>query len=300
MMDAREEFRQGLEYLATVTTLLQRIRVDHPTEGHYEAAELQWFWSIPRSTDTLDQLFWFDDAGEPVAAAILADFGNKTSALYTAPVMIPMVMNSATDEFRTHILERGLAHAAAHGIESVEIEVDQADELTRSTLLARGFEVQGEGLTLCALVADQRPEITPLAEGYRLLSRSETASDLPHHMADERRPDVEERLRQTSLYRPDLDLVVLDADNNTAGYVLFWYDPVTTMGVVEPVRTEDEHQKRGIARHLLTTGITRLVTAGATIIDVGYEPDNPASGPLYRSIGFKPQLTTDMISGPTT
>ena len=40
----------------------------------------------------------------------------------------------------------------------------------------------------------------------------------PHHMINLKRnhPDVESRLRQTSLYRPDLDLVVHDRRDEVA------------------------------------------------------------------------------------
>ena len=76
--------------------------------------------------------------------------------------------------------------------------------------------------------------------------------------AERNNPDPEARLRQTSLYRPDLDLVVHDSGNDVAAYGLFWYDPETATGLVEPMRTEDDHQRRGLARHILTTGLDRL------------------------------------------
>jgi RimJ/RimL family protein N-acetyltransferase len=105
-------------------------------------------------------------------------------------------------------------------------------------------------------------------------------------------PDVEARLRQTSLYRPDLDLVVHDGRDRVASYGLFWYDPETATGLVEPMRTEDDHQRRGLARHILTAGIDLLAAAGAERIKICYEPDNPASRRLYLSVGFEPDRHT--------
>ena len=70
-------------------------------------------------------------------------------------------------------------------------------------------------------------------------------------------------LNQLSLYDSDLDLVVFAPDGTPAGNAIFWFDPVTRTGVVEPVRTHDDHQRRGIARHLLTTGVDLLARAGA-------------------------------------
>lgn len=49
---------------------------------------------------------------------------------------------------------------------------------------------------------------------------------------------------------------------------------------------------------MLTSGIDLLAAAGAERISIGWEPDNPASGHLYRSVGFEPVLRTDVFSGP--
>ena len=109
-------------------------------------------------------------------------------------------------------------------------------------------------------------------------------------------PDLEQRLHQTSLYRPDLDLVVHDGRDRVAAYGLFWYDPATATGLVEPMRTEDEHQRRGLARHILTTGIDQLAEAGAVRIKICFEPGNPASSSLYLDVGFEPDRQTVVFS----
>lgn len=294
----REVHRVGLEYLEAVTALLQRVRRAHPTTGLYEAAELQWWWTIPRSTDDLGQLFWFDDFGRPMAAVIVTDFGDGSSAVYEDPTLVVIVMPDAAPEWVAHVVERGLGHVGECGIGHVELEVDRADDVMRGKLLRHGFAIKGDGLIECWLDARARPEISPLDDDYRLLSRRDTMPR-PHHMARPGRLDIEKRLQQTSLYRSDLDLVVLDRDDQPAAYGLFWHDPATATAVVEPMRTQDGHQRRGLARHVLTTGIDLLARAGAERISIGYEPDNPASGHLYRSVGFEPHRQTDVLAGPT-
>jgi ribosomal protein S18 acetylase RimI-like enzyme len=112
-------------------------------------------------------------------------------------------------------------------------------------------------------------------------------------------PDVEERLRQTPLYRADLDLVVLDGDDRAAAYGLFWFDPETSTGLVEPMRTEDNHQRRGLARHVLTAGINLLADAGADRIKISYRQDNPAARALYTGVGFKPVKKCAVVSRKT-
>jgi len=73
---------------------------------------------------------------------------------------------------------------------------------------------------------------------------------------------VDARLRQCSLYVPALDLAVETGDGETAGYALFWFDPVTKVGLVEPMRVEDAYQRRGLARAMLTAGLDRLAKRG--------------------------------------
>jgi RimJ/RimL family protein N-acetyltransferase len=291
----REEHRVGLHYLDDVTVLLQRIRSAHPTAGLYEAADLQWWWSQrPRATDNLPQLFWFDHLGRPVAAVIATDFGRRIQ-------LDPIVMPDETPDWVAHVMERGLAHANESGIEAVGLEVDRADVVLREVLVGHGFAIEEGGLVETWLAADARPPISPLHEGYRLSSRVDTMQ-CPHHMVSSERshPDAETRLGQTSLYRPDLDLVVHDSRDNVAAYGLFWYDPTSATGLVEPMRTEDEHQRRGLARHILTTGVDLLAKSGAQRIKICYEPDNPASRSLYLSAGFEPDRQTVVYSGRTS
>jgi GNAT superfamily N-acetyltransferase len=294
----REQHLVGLDYLEGMTTLLQRVRTAHPTAGLYQAAELQWWWREPRSTDEFPQLFWFDGDDRPAAAVLATDFGDGSSAVFRNTILSTIVMPDSARDWITHVVERGLAHAAEFGLETVDFEVDSADELVPGILSARGFTRKADGLVVAWLVADKRPKVSPLAEGYLLRTRADTMTQ-PHHFGRRSGPRTEERLRQTSLYRPDLDLVVHDSNGDVGAYGLFWFDPVTATGVVEPMRTEDDHQRRGLARHILTAGIDRLAAAGAERIAIGWEEANPASGHLYRSVGFEPVLRTEILCGPT-
>ncbi len=288
MRTIREQHQVGVEYLEAATALLHRVRSAHPTKGLYEAADLQWWWRTPRSTDDLRQLFWFDHLGRPEAAVIATDWGDRIA-------LDPIVMPDATPDWVAHVIERGLAHASESGFGTVELEVDRADDVMREVLVGHGFAIKKDGVVETWLAANGRPAISPLHADYRLSSRLDTMLR-PHHMIRRSGPDVETRLRQTSLYRPDLDLLVLDSRDRVAAYGLFWFDPESATGLVEPMRTEDDHQRRGLARHLLTAGIDVLAQAGAVRIKICFEPDNPAAGGLYLSVGFEPDKQTDVLS----
>jgi len=284
----REEHRVGIRYLDEVTTLMQRVRAADPTAGQFEAADFQWSWRKPHTTDDLPQLFWFNDAGEPEAAAIVTESGD-------AILLDPIVKPGATPDWVAHVVERGLAHVNAAGFGSVEFVIDRADDVMAAVLAGHGFTTMEDELVESWLAAAGRPAISPLHSDYQLVSRLDTLS-APHHMIHRSGPDVETRLRQTSLYRPDLDLLVLDSHDRVAAYALSWFDPDTGTGLVEPMRTEDDHQRRGLARHLLTAGIDLLADAGAVRIKICFEPDNPASRGLYLSVGFEPVKQCAVVS----
>jgi GNAT superfamily N-acetyltransferase len=287
----QEQHRVGTEYLEAATTLLHRVRsVDH-TAGLLEAADLQWWWRAPRSTDAFPQLFWFDDRGRPEAAVVATDWGDGVA-------LDPIVMPDATPAWVAHVVERGIAHASEFGHRDLDVVIDRADRVMRDLLVGRGFaEVQDDRLSVVSawLGAGARPPVTPLHEGYRLCSRVDTLHR-PHHMLGRNGPDLEARLRQTSLYRPELDLLVLDDRDSVAAYGPFWFDPDVGTGLVEPMRTEVGHQRRGLARHVLTAGIDLLAAAGAERIKVCFGPTNVAAKELYLGVGFEPDKQTAVFS----
>lgn len=287
----REEYRVGLDYLGAATALLRRARSAHPTAGLLEAADLQWWWRASRPTDVFPQLFWFDDRGQPEAALIATDWGDGVA-------LDPIVLPDAKPDWITHVIERGLAYAGESGFKTIEIAVDRTDDLLCTLLTRHGFAMTpGASLeVVCAWrAAHLGPRVRPLQDGYRLCSRLET-EPFPHHMAGRSGQEVGERLRQTSLYRPDLDLLILDQHDQVAAYGLFWFDPLTATGLVEPMRTERAHQRRGLAHHLLAAGMSRLAQAGAQRIKLCYSPGNQAARDLYLSHGFEPHQQTAVFS----
>jgi ribosomal protein S18 acetylase RimI-like enzyme len=105
---------------------------------------------------------------------------------------------------------------------------------------------------------------------------------------------VEARLRQCSLYDPALDLAAETVDGQLGGYALFWFDPVTQVGMLEPMRVEDDYQRRGLARAMLTAGLDRLASRGARRLKVSYSSD--AARSLYVGAGFRVTSTSTSYS----
>jgi ribosomal protein S18 acetylase RimI-like enzyme len=287
-MPLLEEADSGLTYLNRVTKLLQDVRNSHATAGVWESADFQWWWRKARPSDDVEQLFWRDDdTGQTVGAVTRTDWRGSTA-------LDVIALSSCSEDTRNALWMRALELVADTA--QVEALVDDGDVLARQMLTSAGFiDTLDRGVSAW-LDMSVLPPVSPLADAYELLSRPDH-HEPPHHMNSERNGfEVEQRLQQTPLYRPDLDLLVVDTDGDVASYGLFWFDPVTTVGFVEPMGTHEHHRRMGLARHVLTAGIGKLIDAGATRVKINYEDDNAASKDLYLSVGFRPVMTTAMLA----
>ncbi|HEX4904648.1 MAG TPA: GNAT family N-acetyltransferase [Acidimicrobiales bacterium] len=269
----RVEHLAGLERLAAMTTILQRARLTHDTAGIWDAADVQWWWRRPRPSDDVATPVWFDAEG-PVAAVALTDWDR---AWQVDAIVVP-----GTVELEA-VWDRALDAAEASGAPSLEVLARDEDAELRALLARDGFRETDERSGTTWMLATDRPPVAPVPEGYRLTDRASDAAG-PHPMRVRNGEEVEARLRQTSLYDPSLDLVVRTHDDDVAGYALFWFDDVTGVGMLEPMRVEDEHQRRGLARALLTEGLDRLAAHGARRLKVGF--DGEAGRNLYLGAGF--------------
>jgi ribosomal protein S18 acetylase RimI-like enzyme len=280
-MAIHEVRTSGLEYLALATELLQRARLADAEAGVWEAADLQWWWRTPRRSDATDHLFWIDDEG-PVAAVVLTDWGRAWGC---DPIVVPGV---STVTLPT-VWARALEAIDAARLEAVEVLVRDDDVELRGLLADAGFVADDERSGITWMNAENRPDVAAVPEGFVLVDRGRAPTS-PHPMRRRSGDGVEARLMQCSLYDPGLDLAVEASDGPVAGYALFWFDPVTEVGLVEPMRVEDEYQRRGLARAMLTAGLDRLAKRGARRLKVGYATD--VARALYVGAGFRVTSTS--------
>lgn len=268
----------GRERLNAVTPLLQRFRLQSPRGGVWEAADMQWWWRRPRPSDEIALPVWFDDAEQPVAAAVLTEWPHA----WSLDILRMPGMDLNLDDLAGPAWEALERRAESPVIESM-VPVNDAE--LRDWFTGQEFTAVEECWSGWMAAAD-RPAVRALPTGYQLTDRAvRDAAVAPEHpMVTRNGPDVETRLRQTSLYDPRLDLAVLAPDGSVAGYALFWHDPVTGVGLVEPVRVEDEHSGRGIGYAMISAGLDRLAQAGATTLKIGWETDRARE--LYTRLGF--------------
>lgn len=275
-MAVHEVRASGLESLDLATQLLQRARLAEAEAGLWEAADLQWWWRTPRPSDTIDQIFWIDDEG-PVASVVLTDWGRAWGC---DPLVVP---GNSTVPLRT-VWVRAVETINNLGLERVEVLARDDDFELLESLADTGFVADDDRSGVTWMDAKDRPDVAPLPDGFVLVDRARDTS-APHPMQRRSGEGVEDRLLQCSLYDPALDLAVEAADGQVAGYALFWFDPVTEVGLVEPMRVEDAYQRRGLARAMLTAGVDRLAARGASRMKVGYATD--VARRLYCGAGFR-------------
>src|ERR1700693_1623478 len=123
-MAIQEVRASGRDYLVLVTELLQRARLADAEAGLWEAADLQWWWRRPRSSDAIDHLFWTDDEGA-VAGVVLTDWGRAWGC---DPIVVP---GSSTVPLPT-VWARAVEAIETLGVDAVEVLARDDD-----------FELQG-------------------------------------------------------------------------------------------------------------------------------------------------------------
>lgn len=276
----REVRATGLEALTLATSLLQRARRADPLAGVWEAAEAQWAWRRPMRSDEVEKLFWLDDQG-PVAGVLLTSWTDDV--WQCDPVVVP----GASGVTPSVVWERAMEHAAKHAPKGFDVPVDDGDLTFRPLAQRAGFSVGRQDTTAWMDAAD-RPAVTAPPDGFVLVDRTQRR-DSPHPMRQRNGDGVAQRLEQCSLYDPALDLAIETSDGRLAGYSLYWFDPSTEVGLVEPVRVEEAFQRRGLARAMLCAGMDRLAAQGAKRLKIAFESD--AAGALYQSLGFRPTST---------
>jgi len=156
-----------------------------------------------------------------------------------------------------------------------------------------------------AFYLDQTSTEYDLPEGFRITSMKETYNlyqygkvmwkGFNHEKNGEGpyvfTPDKEAGL-DASMIRPHVDLhlkvAVVAPDGNFVSYCGMWYDEEAGYAVIEPVATDPDYRRMGLAKAAVLEGIKRVGDLGAKIVYVG------SSQQFYYSIGMRPFKTASL------
>lgn len=193
--------------------------------------------------------------------------------------------------------EAHLAVPTADGARrQLEIFVYDYDTLRQALLTARGYtKMVYAGVVRRLYLTEHSLPLPVIAAGYTLrttqpdnLADCQRIADLLNRAFNRDFHNALEYQNFTKLapsFHPDLDLVAVAPDGSFASYVGIPYDEANRRGIFEPVCTDPDHRRHGLAHTLMLEGLRRLKALGAVDVTVGTGDMIPANR-LYDSIGF--------------
>ena len=275
-MTLRELHPVGQDYIRLATRLLQDARLAEPDGGLWEAADVQWSWRVDQHGDPEAQSILADD-GTPVAGVVFNQWKDSLGCdLLGTDAAVMEHTGRLWDRVRGHFTDRTL-----------EMLIRDDDPTRIAAAEHAGFQAADDVFATGWMDVANRSTAPNMPAGMRI----EPYAGGAHPMVARNGEHVAQRLAECSLYRPDLDLALRDGDQ-LAGYALFWADPVTGVGLLEPMRIEDAYQGRGLGKVLTAAGLDRLAAAGCTQLKVGFELSNEAAVRLYTWAGYRARSTT--------
>jgi GNAT superfamily N-acetyltransferase len=182
------------------------------------------------------------------------------------------------------------------GQRQLQISVFEYDALRQQILIARGYEKMAYGgmVRHMRLGCGPRPAVQ-LAAGYILRTTDPEDIGDCQRIADLLNAafgrtfhnpwEYQNFARAAPSFRRDLDFVAVAPDGSFAAYAGVPYDADNRLGIFEPVCTHPDHQRKGLARSLMTAGLRRLWEIGALRAMVG-TGDMVAANGLYTAMGF--------------
>ena len=248
-----------------------------------------WRWHLIetcQACDPIESVIFIWETQDNHIVAVLHPDGRGDAFLQVHPAWrTPELLQEMLD-----VAERHLVHPQR----KLWVLTDSQDEPLCKILARRGYIKQGRAEHQWRRDLDLPIPDVPVAPGYTVRSLGE-ADELPSRSWASWRafhPDEPDEhyegwewyhnIQKMPLYRRDLDLVAVAPTGEIASFCTIWYDDATRSALFDPVGTMPEHQRRGLAKAVLTEGLRRLKRMGATRVFVGgYEP-----GPntLYTSV----------------
>lgn len=161
-------------------------------------------------------------------------------------------------------------------------------------LLKNGF-VQGSVRSLTFIRQLNKPvEIYPFPPGYSWRTVNnfdavESLVDLHQAAFGTKNMTVEYRraMMNAPQYKSEFDLVAVAPDGSLAAFCVCGFDDEAKFtGYTDPIGTHPDHQQKGLAKALVSTGMMLLAKSGAEKVELGTSSENIPMQKLAASLGF--------------
>lgn len=198
-------------------------------------------------------------------------------------------------ELRLELLdyaEENLARAS-DGKRVLRIYVHDSDAELQRAALERGYEKDGAHEDMSRFEISCPVSVPSVPPGFRISSLAEDDDYEKMHRLlwrgfnHEGEPPPGARAEREFMqsapnFRKDLNVVIAADDGGFVSYCGMWYEPTNRFGYVEPVATDPDFRRQGLAEAAVLEAIRRCGEEGATVAYVG------TAMPFYLSFGFRP------------
>ncbi len=188
--------------------------------------------------------------------------------------------------------ERNLC-AQREGRKGLRVFVNERDTELTALVEGAGYAPTQGGEVMSRLAVADAPAPPEPPAGFRLLSLAEENDRAKitrlfwrgfNHGPEppDDAPADRELMQSAPNYRRDLNLVIANAAGDYVAYGGIWFEERNRVAYVEPVATDPDYRRLGLACIVVLEGIRRCGELGATEVYVGAEM------PFYLSLGFEP------------
>jgi GNAT superfamily N-acetyltransferase len=235
-------------------------RFDHTSIGVWEAAGEIVGVAHPEHSMGL-AYFEIDPAHEDLKEEMLGYAEQHLKAKQERRGLLSVYINDRDTEFQRLVAARGYT------------KTQECEPMSIFSIPDRFPPIQlPAGFTLKSLADDNN-----LQKLHRLLWRGfGHGGEPPYDGIEERR-----FMQSAPNYRYDLNLVVEAPDGDFAAYCGMWYEPEHAISYVEPVATDPDYRRMGLAKAAVLDGIRRCGEMGAGVTFVGSDL------PFYLALGFQ-------------
>lgn len=283
----------GLSDLLRMEQFLAACTAAGSPYSYWHLGDLLWSMTYSPTINPVDQALLWEDADGQLVGFVWCDDGEIVLQVHprwrgSGVLEEPMFTWAAQ-----HTRERAQCAQAETGTVALATFVDETDVAYTTLLQRHGFErgpwslVRMRRDLAAPIPASSPPTGTTLRpvreEDIEERVTVHRAAFHPSHFTRE----AYQRLRAAPGYRPDLDVVAVAADGRLAAYAVAWFDPITRIGLFEPIGTHPLLQRQGYGKAVMVEGLRRLHDLGAPVAFLHTGAAAEAAVKLYESVGFR-------------
>ncbi|MCK4719686.1 GNAT family N-acetyltransferase [bacterium] len=196
-------------------------------------------------------------------------------------------------DLKTEMLKYAEEHLNAlnEGVRQLRVYINDNDDDFQAVASEIGYVKSDRCEPMSQIVLPGSNPTVSLPDGFRLISLAEE-NDLRkidrvmwrgfNHGDEPPEGGIKDRkfMQSAPNFREDLNIVVEAPDGNFVSYCGMWFEPVNKIAYVEPVATDPDYRRMGLASIAVVEGVRRCGELGATAAYVGSDM------PVYLSMGF--------------